>query len=135
VSVPDPEPAAPTVRELLDALPDALRPERRNGELVFDAPWQTRAFGIGMALQASGLIDPESFGERLGRDLSDAGTGTGDYYAAWLESVVALATDAGVLTGAEVAARTAEIEALDDHGGDHHGHDHPHGDRHEGATG
>ena len=31
-------------------------PTRRNGELVFDAPWQSRLFGVTMALRERDLF-------------------------------------------------------------------------------
>ena len=34
---------------------------RRNGELVFQAPWESRAFGVAIALHDAGAIDYEAF--------------------------------------------------------------------------
>ena len=40
-------------------------PPRSNGELVFEEPWESRAFGAAVALHDAGVIDFESFRERL----------------------------------------------------------------------
>ena len=36
-------------------------PPRRNGELVFEAPWESRAFGMAVALCEQGLFEWEEF--------------------------------------------------------------------------
>jgi len=36
-------------------------PPRRNGELVFEAPWQSRLFGLTMTLHRAGFFDWEEF--------------------------------------------------------------------------
>ncbi len=38
---------------------------RQNGELVFRAPWESRAFGVAIALHEAGAIDYEVFRSRL----------------------------------------------------------------------
>src|SRR5262249_16430015 len=40
-------------------------PPRDNGELVFAAPWESRAFGLALALNEAGLIDWEEFRQAL----------------------------------------------------------------------
>lgn len=40
-------------------------PPRSNGELVFDAPWQQRAFGVVLALTESGTIEWSRFRDGL----------------------------------------------------------------------
>ena len=40
-------------------------PPRLNGELVFEAPWERRLFGLTMALVERGAIDYESFRQNL----------------------------------------------------------------------
>ena len=48
---------------LLDSAGPAA-PPRDNGELVFAAPWESRAFGLALALNEAGLIDPGVLAER-----------------------------------------------------------------------
>src|SRR3954453_11567183 len=83
-------------------MPDAVEtdlegpvsPPRDNGEIVFAAPWERRAFGLTMALCRSGRCDWEAFRQRLiARIAEDGGR---DYWASWamaLEDVLQ-ATDA-----------------------------------------
>ena len=40
-------------------------PPRRNGEIVFAAPWQSRIFGLTMALHAAGTFTWDEFRARL----------------------------------------------------------------------
>ena len=55
---------------LLDAAGPAA-PPRDNGELVFAAPWESRAFGLALALTETGLIDWEDFRQALIREIGD----------------------------------------------------------------
>ena len=38
---------------------------RRNGEIVFDAPWQSRAFGLAVGLSQAGVYPWDDFRESL----------------------------------------------------------------------
>jgi hypothetical protein len=40
-------------------------PPRSNGELVFAAPWESRAFGLAMALHNGGRFEWEGFRRQL----------------------------------------------------------------------
>jgi hypothetical protein len=56
---------------------------RRNGELVFDAPWESRAFGLAAAyLEASGQ-DWATFRPHLMAAIADLPEST-PYYEAWV---------------------------------------------------
>ena len=56
---------------------------RRNGELVFDAPWESRAFGLAAAyLEASGQ-DWATFRSHLMAAIADLPDST-PYYEAWV---------------------------------------------------
>jgi nitrile hydratase accessory protein len=106
---------------------------RRNGELVFTAPWQARAFGVAVALCERQGIGWEAFRSRLideigawerehGSDTSDW-----DYYERWLASLERLVLELDLVDGAEVEARMARIADADAHDHDHvHDHDHDH---------
>jgi nitrile hydratase accessory protein len=50
--------------DVLDASGPAA-PPRQNGELVFAAPWESRLFGLTMALHQAGVFEWEEFRERL----------------------------------------------------------------------
>ena len=67
-------------------------PPRDNGELVFAAPWESRAFGLALALNEAGLIDWEDFRQALIREIGDweaahpSGAGW-SYYECWLRAL------------------------------------------------
>jgi nitrile hydratase accessory protein len=106
---------------------------RRNGELVFDEPWESRAFGLAVSASEAGVYDWDEFRQGLIAEIgsweSEHGRdhGEGDdwrYYARWLASLERLLVDKGLVSQDELAQRMDELELEDDHG--HHPH-------HEGA--
>lgn len=101
---------------------------RQNGELVFDAPWEARAFGIAVALNEAGLYPWHDFSQGLAAETAAAEQhGTPEsYYERWLETLAKLAIARGMVTPEELDARTTEyaLGAHDEH--DDHGHHGPH---------
>ncbi len=95
-------------------------PPRSNGELVFEEPWESRAFGVAVALSDKETFAWERFRQEL---IAEIG--------AWQRETTGATTSAGsppsstccsptaCSTRPEIEARMAEIE---DH--DHHDHDH-----------
>lgn len=81
-------------------------PPRSNGELVFDAPWQARVFGLAAAVietQFDG--DREPFRQRLIAAIaSEPGRPYWDCWAAALEDLV---TENGLLDAGAVDAQVA----------------------------
>ncbi len=70
-----------------------LAPPRRNGELVFEAPWQARAFGMAVAVLESRGLGWDAFRRHLVTAIGaqpDA-----PYYEQFVEALVALADDVG----------------------------------------
>jgi nitrile hydratase accessory protein len=112
-------------------------PPRSNGELVFTAPWESRAFGLAMALADGGVFAWESFREVLIARIADFEAAHPDgagwsYYACWVEALEGVLTT-GVLDSNDVRRRLAELAARPagyDHGHDHEGHGHGHGHGH-----
>ena len=85
---------------------------RSNGELVFAAPWEGRAFGIAVALNEGGAYEWGEFQRRLAEEIaaaddSDAG---GLYYERWLASLERLLVERGIVTREELDARMGENE-------------------------
>lgn len=123
----------------MSGLSDAIRDEpslpRSNGELVFDAPWQSRAFSVAVTLADSGLCAWEDFRARLieeigawERDHGPEAEGW-DYYACWLAALERLLTERGLVSAQELTAAERRIahEQAHEHDHDHrHGHAHPH---------
>jgi nitrile hydratase accessory protein len=92
---------------------------RKNGELVFEAPWEARAFGLAVALNETGVYPWRDFSQGLAAEtaaLEQQGTST-NYYERWLETLEKLAIARGLVTLDELDARTAEyaFNAHDEH--------------------
>ena len=90
---------------------------RRNGELVFEEPWEGRAFGLAVAMNESGAYDWTDFRDRLVEETAhDEGHGeqTG-YYERWLRALERLALDRGLVTPSELEARTEVCAAEGPH--------------------
>jgi nitrile hydratase accessory protein len=106
----------------------AAAPPRSNGELVFEAPWESRAFGIAVALSERDAFEWERFRQRLIAEIGASERGGRrsaegwSYYERWLASLERLLLADGVLDEAEIDARIAELEEYDEHE-----HDHEHG--------
>ena len=80
---------------------------RSNGELVFEEPWQARAFGVAVGLVEEQGLDWEEFRRRLIDEIGawehEHGTGSGDaysYYERWLAALERLVLERGLVTAA-----------------------------------
>jgi cobaltochelatase CobN len=97
----------------IEDLGDDLAVPRKNGELVFAAPWEGRVFGLAVALSDNQVFAWGAFRDRLAAEIAAAeehGDGSG-YYERWLASFERLLLDTGLLSAAELDARTAEFAA------------------------
>lgn len=102
-------------------------PPRKNGELVFGAPWESRAFAIAVAL-SDGVYEWEDFRAELIAEISRwEGAGhSGEewsYYERWLESLETVLVERGVITADELGERLREVAHAAAH---EHDHEHPH---------
>jgi nitrile hydratase accessory protein len=98
---------------------------RSNGELVFEAPWEGRAFGIAVNLNQQGLYPWRTFRDGLVQEIGSAEAGGEEdhYYEHWLATLQKLLLDQGVLSEEELAQRTEEYASGardDDWDHDHH---------------
>ena len=94
----------------IESLSDDLAVPRRNGELVFEAPWEGRAFGMAIAMYDDQRFQWDDFRLRLMNEIADAerhGDGSG-YYERWLASFERLLVEMGVLSASELDSRTSE---------------------------
>jgi nitrile hydratase accessory protein len=101
-------------------------PPRANGELVFEEPWQSRAFGVAVALSERDDFEWERFRQEL---IAEIGAWEGDdwsYYERWLAALQRVLLADGLLDDAEIEARMAELEEHDEHEHDHDHHHHHH---------
>lgn len=119
-----------TAAEWLVADADASGPAalpRRNGELVFEAPWESRAFGVAVALAGDQALEWEEFRRRLIDEIGDwerdPGRREWSYYERWLAALERLLLERDVLAAGELEERMSliEHEALHEH---EHDHDH-----------
>jgi len=104
----------------------AAAPPRANGELVFEEPWQSRAFGVAVALSERDDFEWERFRQEL---IGEIGAWDGErwsYYERWLAALQRVLLADGLLDEAEIEARMAEIEEHDEHEHDDHDHHHHH---------
>jgi nitrile hydratase len=82
---------------------------RSNGELVFQSPWEARAFGLAVALNEAGVYPWRDFSAGLAAETAavEQHGGQASYYERWLETLEKLAIARGLLTRDELEARTA----------------------------
>jgi nitrile hydratase accessory protein len=101
--------AAPTNSSISEMEGAAALP-RKNGELVFEAPWEGRAFGLAVALNESGHYEWRAFRNQLVAQIADADANGAEssYYERWLASLEELLVAQGAVTRAELDARTRE---------------------------
>ncbi|HEV2028573.1 MAG TPA: nitrile hydratase accessory protein [Candidatus Dormibacteraeota bacterium] len=96
-------------REVADLKGPAAIP-RRNGELVFQRPWEGRAFGMAIALRDSHRFGWGAFRDRLEGEIGAAGPqddGT-RYYERWLAAFEHLLIDEGLISLEELEHRADE---------------------------
>ncbi|MFI2302056.1 nitrile hydratase accessory protein [Actinacidiphila glaucinigra] len=109
-------------------------PPRSNGELVFAEPWESRAFGMAVALHEAGAFAWPRFQAALisrirawedGRSADEAW----DYYRLWLAALEDVLTEQDVVRADEVTTRARTLEGRPA-GHDHDDHDHDDHDDH-----
>ena len=97
------KPATPAKPIQLDTEGPAA-PPRSNGELVFDAPWQARVFGLAAAVAETACGgDRELFRHRL--IAAVANDPDRPYWESWASALEDLVTATGVLPPGAVEAR------------------------------
>ena len=82
---------------------------RKNGELVFDAPWEGRAFGLAVVLNEKGAYVWDDFRTRL---VYEVRTGDPHYYESWVRALQSLLAAQEIVSPDEVELRAAEYRAL-----------------------
>jgi nitrile hydratase accessory protein len=82
----------------------------KNGELVFEAPWESRAFGIAVALEAQGAYPWRAFRDELVEEIAHAESHGEEstYYERWLEALEQLLLKQNLITAEDLAARHEE---------------------------
>lgn len=83
---------------------------RKNGDLVFQAPWQGRAFGLAVVLKEKGAYPWDEFRAGL---VDEIAKGVPEYYESWLNALESLLLERALVTRDEVAQRAAEYRSLE----------------------
>ncbi len=96
-------------REIADARGPAA-PPRKNGELVFKAPWEGRAFGMALAVRAHRGFPWSGLQSLLEKRIADAGPSDDGtrYYEHWMTSLEDLLVQRGLIARADLERRTLE---------------------------
>lgn len=100
---------------------------RKNGELVFDALWEGRVFGMAVALNDQGVYPWRDFRDQLVERIAeaDASNDPSTYYERFLAALERLALAKDLVARDELDKRTAEYAngGRDDFADEHeHGH-------------
>jgi nitrile hydratase accessory protein len=82
---------------------------RKNGQLVFAAPWEGRAFGLAVLLSEKGAYGWDDFRTRLVAEIARGGEA---YYESWLDALESLLLARKVVTREDVTKRAQEYIAL-----------------------
>jgi nitrile hydratase accessory protein len=82
---------------------------RLTGDRFFAAPWDGRAFSLGVALRHRGLYEWDEFRALLIDEIGEAEAGDADssYYERWLAALERLLLARGVVSTPELDERTA----------------------------
>lgn len=100
-----------------------IAPPLANGELLFEAPWQGRVFGMARALADQGAFTWDDFRAELIAVIGAWGAQADDasvyyYYDRFLQALEVLLVKKGMMMEGELRALVDAIEARP------HGHDH-----------
>lgn len=101
---------------------DELGPPRSNGELVFEAPWEGRAFGLAVAMAERGRFEWAEFRgllveETAADDVRQAAGGAArPYYVRWAAALERLLAERGWVEADDLAVATRREEQKDEHG-------------------
>lgn len=87
----------------------AAAPPRRNGELVFNAPWQGRAFGMAIGVVEHFGLEWRAFQGRLIAAI--AAHPEAPYYDCWVAALEQLVLDTGAATADEIKAARETMRA------------------------
>lgn len=108
----------PSVMELKDE----IAPPMANGEVIFEAPWQSRVFGLARVLCEAGHFNWDEFRDRLIARINDWESNQEDaayqYFDCFLQALTDVLADTGLCSTLELEGRFDEFSARP------HDHDH-----------
>ena len=90
-------------------------PPRRNGELVFQAPWESRLFGVTISLSRAGVFEWEEFRRLLIEEIGawekrGQAQAEWSYYERWASALERLLATKRLCDSADLARRVHELE-------------------------
>ena len=93
---------------------------RKNGELVFEMPWESRAFGLVVSLSDAGVVDWPEFREALVSAIKETERDKDgrSYYQQWLSALEKVALEKGLVTEERMDGRMRWLEEESRHGHD-----------------
>jgi nitrile hydratase accessory protein len=95
-------------------------PPRDNGEILFQRPWEGRAFGMAIALSKKGHYEWEEFRQGLIASIAEweathcKDDPDWDYYLRWLSSLESLVLESSLISEEELEERTRQMLAETD---------------------
>ena len=92
------------------AMSGAAAPPRRNGELVFEAPWQGRSFAMALAVVKAQGLEWKAFQERLIAAIT--AHPEAPYYDCWIAALEQLLLDHDVASADEIDAAQSATRTL-----------------------
>jgi len=99
-----------------------ISPPMANGEVIFEAPWQSRVFGLARVLCEAGHFSWDEFRDRLITRINAWELSQGDvayqYFDCFLQALTDVLADTGLCSSPELERRFDEFSARP------HGHDH-----------
>lgn len=101
-------------------------PTDASAEIVFNNPWEAKAFALVVHLYQQGHFTWPEWAEQLSREIKAAGEGDdgSGYYLLWLAAAEKLVADKALCQTADLHGRKSALEAAQ--GGPAPGHHHPH---------
>ena len=93
---------------------------RKNGELVFEMPWESRAFGLAVSLSDAGVVEWPEFREALvtAIKVSERDKDGRSYYQQWLSALEKVVLEQGLVTEESMDGRMRWLEEESRHGHD-----------------
>jgi len=104
------------VKRIISNMTGPTELPRKNGELVFQSPWESKTFGMAIALHEKGLYEWEEFRKALIEEIKQwetRFTAKGrkwNYYERWLSSLEEVLVKKRIVSRKELDQRTREFE-------------------------
>jgi nitrile hydratase accessory protein len=113
-----------SIDDAVTEMPAEIGLPRENGELLFESPWEARAFGLAVALHESGAFEWKLFSETLGDEITkaEAAGETSTYYERWVRALNRVTASEELVLPAEMSERSERVlrEEVHEHDHDHH---------------